>query len=143
MQGAALHTSVQEVEAFWQDFAVAHGFVRSDSGVREPGELEETGETVAAYVSDSRWVADCPRCGAGMAAWPEAPKVCCLDCGSLYAVSFPKPRELAAALTVLEARPDQSTRNWRPEDEDVADLKAENALRGLDFATSALGTVES
>lgn len=92
--------------------------------------LEPSGETVHAYVSDSRWVADCPACNGGIACWSAMPDGCCYDCGRVYQVAFPPSRDLGAAVAVLEKRP-ENARHWRPWEQDVADLKAENVVRGV------------
>jgi len=66
-----------------------------------------------------------------MACWPDHGKVCCLDCGSVYTVTFPTRRDMQTADDVLSARPEIETRNWFPDRETAADLKVENVTRGL------------
>lgn len=120
MCGPAVHASIEAVELSWAEHL--------DRQALRPF---ETGVQVAAYVSDGRWVADCVRCNAGVACWPENPKACCLGCGALYTIVFPEPSAIAEATLVLEARP-EGLANWRPDQgEDVADLKVENLVHGV------------
>lgn len=91
----------------------------------------QTEEHVQAYISDNRWVADCPYeyCNAGMMVSPGHEYCACYDCGHIYLVDFPE--DLKTAVEVLEARSVLSSRNWNPRTEKVSDLKAENKKRGL------------
>lgn len=86
--------------------------------------------TLTAYCSENRWVADCPNCNGGIACWDQNPHGCCLDCGHVYTIRFPKDHHLAAAF--LEQRP-PGNRHWHPHrGETIRDLERENAhhLRG-------------
>lgn len=86
----------------------------------------ETGKTVTAYVSENRWVADCPECGGGIACWELNPYGCCLTCGAIYKVTYPKDHEAAAE--ILEARP-PANRHWFPHrGETLQHLEAENVV---------------
>ena len=123
MCGGEVHVTVDDVERFWQQHLEQQKLQPFDTGV-----------TVIAYVSDGRWVADCVRCRAGVACWPQNPRACCLACGSTYDVMFPDPPVIAAAEIVLAVRPDGAV-NWRPDlGEDVDDLKVENLARALPLA---------
>jgi hypothetical protein len=135
MTGPAQHGTVADVRAYWQVWAAEHGFV-GEHGLREPGELSFTGEAVTAYVDDSRWVAECLNCRAGMAAWPDHDEACCLDCGHVYRVRFPHPRVRRQLEELLNARPDPSTRWWHPDVLELADVKAANAVNGDRFVTA-------
>lgn len=119
MLGARRLSTPADVRAFWQAYA-------SRLGV--PLVPQDT--AVVAYVNESRWVADCPACNGGMAAWPENAQACCLDCGGVYTLTFPPASDIAKAAAVLEARP-TAARNWRPEREKIAALVAENLARGV------------
>jgi hypothetical protein len=132
MTGSGLHTTSAEVREVWQLVAV-QGFREAPAARRH--ELLELDTEVEAYVSDSRWVADCPTCGGGIAAWPEHDRGCCLDCGSVVTVMFPPAGELAELERVLLARP-RENRHWRP-GETVADLKVENVTHGYRPAIAA------
>jgi hypothetical protein len=77
---------------------------------------------VAAYVSDNRWVADCPNCNAGMALLPDVKQVVCLECGEPYSVTWPKERQ--AIEDALTLRP-RKNRHWFPH-ETIDDLTREN-----------------
>jgi hypothetical protein len=134
MQGARQHASVDDVRAYWYRFALEEGFVDANTGLRKPGNVVVDERTVLAYISSSRWVADCPNCNAGMAAWPGAHEhACCLDCGHVFTVETPE--DAAEAVAVLTARPEPSTRNWHPQrGETVTDLKVENITRALPLA---------
>jgi hypothetical protein len=121
LYGAFQHASTEEVEGAWRVYAADRGRDLTDRTTDTP---------LDAYVSDSRWVADCP-CRGGIACWPAHEKGCCYDCLSVYRIAF--PADAAAAVAVLELRPDPATRNWFPDREDVASLKVENAVRGERF----------
>lgn len=138
MTGMALLSTVQDVRDAWVAFGLEHGWVDAETGLRTPGSalIDATSSTLEAFVSDSRWLADCP-CGGGIASWPEHPHGACLDCGHVYTIRFPAPAELAAAVEVLERRPDPRTRYYDPRaGETVLDLKAENASRAVSFTGS-------
>jgi hypothetical protein len=96
--------------------------------LRRP-EVRRSDAPLTAYVSDGRWVADCPDCGAGISVDPEWPLAGCFECFRLFSalVVPPRWREIEAA---LEARPKPATRNWLPR-ESVADLLVENAAHGV------------
>lgn len=87
---------------------------------------------VPAYLNHGRWLADCPRCNNGMALL-EGERAVCIECGGSYAVDWPTPARRTAAARVLGFRDQRSSWNWRPGEESVEDLKAENALRGVRF----------
>lgn len=84
--------------------------------------------SLAAYVNHGRWVADCPECAGGIACSPDNPEACCLDCGHTYAVSFPKPKDVARAEAALAGRGARRNQNWHPDAESVKRLEAETAL---------------
>lgn len=94
-----------------------------------PGrDLIEDDREVIAYVSDGRWVADCPQtfCMGGIACWPEHKVACCLDCGHVYKVKFPSKKTREEAELILSQRPLEN-QNWRPDlGEKVRMLAAEN-----------------
>lgn len=130
-------TTADDIEAHWQawgDNRTQHRMLPFETA---PGrsKLHRSNATVDAYVSDGRWVADCPggptgKCAGGMACWPEHERTCCLDCGTVYRVRFPAAHEIREATEVLEARPPEA-RHWHPHrDETVSDLKRENVTRG-------------
>jgi hypothetical protein len=131
LYGPQPHETAEQIEAHWAWFAEKHGRYNVILGVREPpSELRQSKQVLQAYVSDSRWVADCP-CGGGIGCWPEHDKGCCYDCLTVYRIAFPSPSERAAAETVLLARLEPSTRNWRPDlGEELIDLKVENVTHG-------------
>lgn len=80
------------------------------------------GREVPAYVSDSRWVFDCPHCGG--ADLPFRSSGCCLQCGHVYRVVYPADAD--AAVEILNDRPARA-RHWHPQNgETVAALAAEN-----------------
>jgi hypothetical protein len=83
--------------------------------------------TIVAYVSDGRWVADCPHCNDGIACWDENPQGCCLGCGHVYRVRFPDGHKEAEI--ILTARPMQRNRNWHPHRGETLDhLRDENFI---------------
>ena len=101
----------------WADHLARHGLT-----------MTEDRRVVIAYVSDGRWVAQCPECNGGIACWDENPHGCCLDCGHVYRVKFPADHKIAEA--ILLQRP-VNGRHWLP-GEPVVQLEVENRhfLRG-------------
>jgi hypothetical protein len=131
LYGPQPHATTTEVEEHWVAFGMKCGWWDPELGVRVPGGKVTYSDTpVVAFVSDNRWVAQCS-CGGGMGCWAEMPRACCYDCGTSYPVVFPDPVTLAAGEAVLDARPEPDTRNWRPDEETVADLKVENITRAV------------
>ncbi len=120
MLGARLLSTPADVRAYWEAYASRLGIP-----------LVAQDAEVVAYVNESRWVADCPACRGGIACWPENPQAACLECGGVFAVSFPPPAEVAAGEAALSVRPAPETRNWNPLAEAVDELIAENIERGL------------
>jgi len=103
---------VKSVQAFWKD-----------SLARRKMTPEADDRRVLAYVSENRWLADCPSCGAGISCWDQNPEACCLGCGRVFVVDWPADK--AEAERLLEERA-PSARHWLPL-EPVANLEAENA----------------
>lgn len=124
MIGTTTLPTVDDIRAAWETAAVARG-----------RELRSSRQTLRARVDWNRWLVDCP-CGGAAAAWPEHDRACCLDCFTIHPVSFPDADERAAAGKVLDQRPTDADRHWDPRDESVADLKAENAVRGHGFVSA-------
>ncbi|MDP8928678.1 MAG: hypothetical protein M3O70_08920 [Actinomycetota bacterium] len=78
----------------------------------------------AAYVSDSRWVADCANCGSGIGVWPDHARATCLECGYDWPIAF--PGRVEDAVELLTQRP-PGNRHWFPHlGEAIEDLQAEN-----------------
>src|SRR5579859_5475028 len=98
--------------------------------------LVEDKRQVHAYVSKSRWVADCPDCGSGIACWDENPQGCCGNCKRLFYIEWDPPTIRSHAIRLLHARPVQH-RDWFPHKGDsVRQLAFENrALWGVDTVT--------
>lgn len=133
MHGSTRLDGPAEVRAVWAGYAAAA--IERDGGFvnRYPaGELEDrTGEApIAPHVSDGRWCADCPACAGGMACSPEMPDACCFDCGRVWAIDWPPARVLAAGVELLEQRPDERNRHWRPLDESPIELRREAIAHG-------------
>ena len=124
--GRRHHDTVEDVEAAWAAYA-RKAAQEKPVGWEGRTRFIETGDTVAAYISDNRWVADCPACHGGIACWSENPRGACLTCGRIYQTTFPKNREQIEA--VLGARPAQN-RHWLL-GETLDMLKAENIARSL------------
>lgn len=81
------------------------------------------------YVSKSRWVADCPECGGGVALWDENPRACCLNCGAVYTqIAWQPPTVRAEASRLLAAR-EHRHRDWFPhKGETTHRLETENLV---------------
>lgn len=107
--------TVADVEHFWSTRLAVQGISQRD----DP-------RLAVAYVNDSRWVADCPECAAGMLCASDNARTCCLECGRLYAVAWPEDAE--AIVAALSLRPRSANRNWKP-GEPVTRLLAENDER--------------
>lgn len=82
------------------------------------------------YVNHGRWVADCPNCNAGIAAWPKNPLLYCAECATVYSSKFPAAQTIARATDALAARSPHN-RNWYPQRELTTDLEKENRDLGL------------
>lgn len=140
MHGSKRLETAEEVRAEWAGWAsrlAGHGGFANRDG--DDVALEVTGEQTAAYVSDGRWVANCPACNGGIAVWVGMPDGCCYDCGRVWLIVFPAAKDVARAEVVLDKRPG-GNRHWRPDKgETVDDLKAENAVRGVDFTEGEVG----
>jgi hypothetical protein len=133
MEARNPRAKVPEVKAAWAEISESmkrqHGGEFPNSGRTEP---VQGGNTARAYVSDNRWVADCPEdgCNAGIAAWPGNSTGFCFECGTETSLEFPP--DMAAGVAVLELRPPEN-RHWLLIDgewEAVDDLKAQNLLNG-------------
>jgi hypothetical protein len=119
-------------DVFWK---VWEPFLRGVDEYGRPNEipkrvpvLDEEHRQVDPYVNQSRWVADCPACGGGMACWDRNPYACCLTCGRMYEVRWQLPAERAEVMRVLAGRP-IGNRNWDPRaGETVETLAIENVL---------------
>ncbi len=140
MHGGNLQWGVEQVRDFWDlwtnnerrraagrpDFA---GFPQRDGAL----EWERSDLTPIAYVNEGRWVADCPAegCNGGIACWPEHREAACLDCGRIFTVKFPTPRQVSEAEAVLALRV-PANRHWRPDTgESAKALRHENITRGF------------
>lgn len=129
MTGTKFHLTREEIVEAWHHRARAVGF-RPPGGVVAVRDLTQAAEPVLAYVSDGRWVADCPNCRGGIAAWPEHNQGCCFDCGTVATIEYPDESEITEALAALAQRPDTAL-NWRPDRGETAQtLRHENIVRG-------------
>lgn len=91
--------------------------------LRRKKRLEPRGDVLFAYVNDNRWIADCPRCGAGIAVHPEWAFAGCLGCGAAFA-HVAAPAHWPEIESVLLARPPRN-RHWHV-GETLDQLRAEN-----------------
>lgn len=112
-------TSVAEVRAYQDRYLAEHQLARHTNPDHP---------TVVPYISKSRWVADCPECGRGLACWDENPAQTCLGCGAQYEAVWQPPTERSQAIRLLAARPVEH-RDWFPhKGESVHRLAVENQL---------------
>lgn len=83
-----------------------------------------------AFISDGRWVTNCPRdgCHNGPAADRATARAVCFDCGAVFSVEFPP--EMGDVEDVLMDRPSEFNRHWTPGESPVS-LAIENIVRGL------------
>lgn len=132
-------TTPEEVRAAWSEY-VAEKFRRGQVPFAEDAAVtgfRHSDKRLRAYINEGRWVADCPRCNSGIAVWVGMPDAACYDCGRVFSdIKFPKEAERLRAENVLLKRESLTNMCWDPDTESVADLKAENALQGVD-ATDA------
>lgn len=108
------------------------------------GALKRSSVALPAYVSDGRWVVDCP-CGSGALASHEWAVAICPDCGTIHPAAFPDDREMVEA--VLVARPARNRHYFPHEDtaerrglaraERLEDLEDENVAHGYDVGRRA------
>ena len=95
-----------------------------------PDDAKMAKAKVTAFVNDGRWVVVC-RCGGAEITSPDDPLFWCWECrpSEWSPVIWPDAKTRAEAEELLTARPEMRTRNWRPWEETVADLVAENTAR--------------
>lgn len=92
-------------------------------------DVVDSDEVPQAFANEGRWVAKCP-CNGAEVVTPGKPMVCG-SCGRRFArVEFPDGWEQAERL--LDLRPHRENRNWFPDRESVADLRAENVEHGVE-----------
>ncbi len=87
-------------------------------------------ESATAYVSDGRWVADCPYDNGGIAVAPGFPSGFDMGCGTMLGIVWPDGWQ--EAVEVLEARQKPTEAHWFPQHgETVSQLREENLRRGV------------
>ena len=98
--------------------------------VKQGRDTRVDGRTLVPFVSEGRWVADCPGCRAGIVLHPEWGFAACLGrgCHRTY-TSIAMPAEWRAIEAVLEER-DLLNQNMLP-GETLEDLRRENLAGGL------------
>lgn len=136
MTGDTPLETISDVEQAWIGFAASRAMrgLRPFVHAPERNAPTKSRQTVDAYVSDSRWVADClggphGTCRGGIACWPEHEYACCLDCGTIYKVEFPPTSIRALGEVALLGRP-ENNRHWRPREQTPEELRAENDVHG-------------
>ena len=85
--------------------------------------------SLAAYVNEGRWVADCPNCGSGIALdrdWADG-RCLGLAYGFVYPITWPSNADAIESALIVRNRLNQS---WVTT-ETVSDLHAENTAHGL------------
>ncbi len=128
MSGIIQLETKEDVERFWYTFAANQNFPGFLG--RASRDLLDSAATIDAYVSAGRWVADCitPGCRGGISCWPDHVRACCLDCGYIFKVKFPRKDVIARAEASLLVRPEEF-QNWRPDQGETPKvLEAENIL---------------
>jgi hypothetical protein len=126
MSGPGWLATIPEIEAYWARHATAAG-IELPAGWEGRSTLIDTKTAVSAYVSADRWVADCPHCSGGIAAWSENPRGACLSCGRIYRIRFPKARRKIETV-LAKRRP--ANRHWLL-GETVDQLAVENLEHGM------------
>jgi len=93
-------------------------------------------ELAVAYISEGRWVADCPMgCGGAIIVTPSDPVFLCMECGSgWHTVVFPSVSRRRLIEKALLKRPLSGlipkSRNWLP-GETVGQLNDQNRENGI------------
>lgn len=127
MVGEIRHETVADVEDAWRQWGETHGFIYRQRKGDNTRDLRTSTKAVLAYISGGKWVADCPTCNGGIACWCDNPRGACLDCGTIYPVSFPSKSDTTAAIDLLSVRPDPMTRSWLVQKgETIKELADEN-----------------
>ena len=95
-----------------------------------PDETQRVRGKVPAFVNDGRWVVVCG-CGGAQIVSPDDPRFWCWECrpDGWAPVIWPDATTRAEAEELLTARPEMRNRNWRPWEQNVRDLAAENSAR--------------
>lgn len=80
------------------------------------------------YINASRWIADCPECGAANAVWDRNPDMACLACGHVCSVAWQPPKERAAVIRLIADWP-TGNRSWDAhKGETLEELKVQAVL---------------
>ncbi len=122
---SAVKGEKKRYETLWRAWGEKEGFP-----MREPGEdcreIAEGGKEVVAHVSDGRWVALCPHCNSGFALLKGHLKACCLKCGLVWEVKWPRSVDGVERELLLRC---PINRHFLPQQGDtVASLREENKL---------------
>lgn len=75
--------------------------------------ISESPTAITAFVSEGRWVADCPCCGSGISLHRDWRAGRCYLCGAVYATVL-WPVDFDAIEDALVVRLRRSTQNWAP-----------------------------
>lgn len=143
------HRTPAEVEAAWKEWADEYGLIVRRRRGDYSTDLHESRKVVHAFVTGGKWLALCPACNGGVAAWPYHERGCCLDCGTVYRIQYPPQPQIDEAVRLLAERP-ENQRHWHAhEGETVEKLAEENKLLnrqsiltgavGLDTVLDVLG----
>lgn len=128
MVGDGVHKTVQDVEEAWRKWADQYGLQIRQRRGDYSRDLRESRKALVVYVSGGRWIADCPSCSGGVAAWPGHERGCCLDCGTIYRLTYPPHNQIGQAVRLLAER-EENQRHWYVHHgETVEKLEAENTL---------------
>ena len=109
---------------------IAHYYRRS-----LPADTGTQPERAIAYISEGRWVADCPKCPSALLLDFGYPLYFCPDCGhGWFSIVFPSVSGRSRIEIALMKRPlvneIPSTRNWLV-GETIINLERENLARGI------------
>jgi hypothetical protein len=122
------HSTVTDVEQAWQQWADKHGFtVRRRRNDFSTG-LHSSRKTVVVHISAGKWVADCPDCNGGIAAWPLHERGACLDCGTAFHLAYPSREDCLELAELMAARPERARNFFPHKDETIDDARRENAV---------------
>lgn len=140
MRGALIYLEALQREGMGHPLAGA-------VALPDPGSPNADEPKAYAYISDNRWVVDCPWDTGATLTSPDDPRFFCPYClnaavdGQFIEVMWPSPALIDEAMVWLEQRP-PIARNWVPPDvpDDVAlaqqqtpdDLKQENVDNGVE-----------
>lgn len=134
---AGAHQTVQDVEEAWERWADREGLpIRRRQGDFST-DLKTSRKTVEVYISGGKWLGNCPNCNGGIPGWPNHPRGCCLDCGTIFQLDYPPEAETLELAKLMSARDEIDRNYFRHLGETLDDVRATQPV--FEQAASAPG----